>query len=72
MSTQAPKEISCDGKDPLPTLQRAELIASRMSSRRSKRIRPYKCVFCGFYHVGEVNGRPGIKTPKPRTPTRRA
>lgn len=57
MSTQAPKEVSCDGKDQLPTRTHAETIAKRMASRRSRKIKPYKCDFCGFYHVGEIVGK---------------
>lgn len=57
MNRQAPPEVSCLGKDQIPTMALASEVARRMAGRRSANIKPYKCVHCGFYHVGSIVGK---------------
>lgn len=42
----------CGGKDPM-TFEVASQVAQRMS-RRGKRVVPFQCLACGFWHIGGV------------------
>ena len=57
MRPPAPYEVSCLGKDKLPTMALASEIASRTARLRGRVMKPYKCQHCGFYHVGEIAGK---------------
>ena len=49
---RAMKDESCLGKDKLPSMALARDVARQVSKRRDSAIVPYKCIHCGFYHVG--------------------
>ena len=60
-----PVEVSCLGKDKMPTMALASEVASRMAKRHGRVIKPYQCEHCGFYHVGEIAGK-GVLNGKQR------
>lgn len=66
---QDAKLASCQGKHPYPSFEAAAGVASLQSHRKKQRVAPYKCVVCGWYHVGEQlhpRGIPKLKYKRQR------
>lgn len=60
------RQMSCEGKRSFPTFALAKQTAKRVSQRRHSKLTPYKCKWCGRYHVGGSNPVQTVK--KPRKP----
>lgn len=48
------RESGCIGKQPL-SKQLAQEIAKRSRRAKGKCVQPYRCSFCGQWHVGQSN-----------------
>lgn len=54
----ADKQYSCDGKIQHPTMQKATIAAYALEQDYpDKNYEPYKCYYCGFYHIGKIKDR---------------
>jgi len=51
---RAPPVVACGGKARL-TFKQAEQFARKLSRRTDAAIKPYKCPYCNYYHMGEVD-----------------
>ena len=57
-----PRISQCTGKVKFDTFTMAEQVASRKTRRHEMRPKPYRCRFCGGFHIGNSN-RAERKTP---------
>ena len=46
------RRVSCNGKDAFADLQRAREVAQRGRRNKDCNVQPYKCVMCGYWHIG--------------------
>lgn len=47
--------MACEGKQSFPTFALAAKTARLVAQRRHSPMTPYKCKWCGRYHVGGTN-----------------
>lgn len=49
------RRMACEGKQSFPTFALAAKTARLVAQRRHSPMTPYKCKWCGRYHVGGTN-----------------
>ena len=52
-----PPVVNCLGKEALKSKSLATQVAKRVSSRHDSVVTAYKCIYCGYYHVGSHERR---------------
>jgi rubrerythrin len=54
-------ERQCHAKLKHKSKAKAAKVAKRMGNTQTGRLNVYKCPWCGYFHVGKVENRMGIK-----------
>ena len=45
--------FGCEGKVCFPSFEAAEKVCNKMRKKQKRSIKPYHCVYCNFFHIGD-------------------